>query len=61
MRMRRISWTMMSKKSLNLLRNGANAFECQYALGCSSVEMTLRYYQALTFEDVFKNMKYLRW
>jgi len=40
--------------AISFLRNGANAFECQYSLGHSSLEMTRRYCQALSFEDVFR-------
>jgi len=40
--------------AISFLRNGANTFECQYALGHSSLEMTRRYCQALSFDDVFK-------
>ena len=40
--------------AISFLRNGANTFECQYALGHSSLEMTRRYCQALNFDDVFK-------
>jgi len=40
--------------AISFLRNGANVFECQYALGHSSLEMTRHYCQALGFEDVFK-------
>ena len=36
------------------LRNGANAFETQYALGHSTLQMTQRYCQALDFDDVRK-------
>ena len=40
--------------AISFLRNGANTFECQYALGHSSLEMTRRYCQALNFDVVFK-------
>lgn len=40
--------------AINFIRNGANTFECQYALGHSSLDMTRRCCQALDFEDVFK-------
>ena len=40
--------------AISFLRNGANTFECQYALGHSSLAMTRHYTQALGFEDVFK-------
>jgi len=40
--------------AISFLRNGANTFECQYALGHSSLEMTRRYCQALSFDDVFR-------
>jgi len=40
--------------AISFLRNGANAFECQYALGHSSLEMTRHYTQALSYEDVLK-------
>ena len=35
------------------LRNGANTFEVQYALGHSSLEMTRRYCSNLSFDDVY--------
>jgi len=40
--------------AISFLRNGANTFECQYALGHSSLEMTRRYTQTLNYEDVFR-------
>jgi site-specific recombinase XerD len=40
--------------AINFLRNGANTFEVQYALGHSSLEMTRRYCSSLSFEDVYK-------
>ena len=40
--------------AISFLRNGANAFECQYALGHSTLEMTRCYCQALNFDDVFR-------
>jgi hypothetical protein len=36
------------------LRDGANPFELQIALGHTTLEMTRKYTQALGFEDVFK-------
>ena len=38
----------------SFLRNGANPFELQIALGHTTLEMTRKYTQALGFEDVFK-------
>lgn len=40
--------------AVSFLRNGASTFECQYALGHNSLEMTRRYCQALGFDDVYK-------
>jgi len=40
--------------AINFLRNGANPFELQIALGHTTLEMTRKYTQALGFEDVFK-------
>jgi len=40
--------------AISFLRNGANPFELQIALGHTPLEMTRRYTQALGFEDVFK-------
>jgi site-specific recombinase XerD len=40
--------------AISFLRNGANPFELQIALGHATLEMTRKYTQALGFEDVFK-------
>ena len=40
--------------AISFLRNGANPFELQIALGHSTFGMTRRYTQALGFDDVFK-------
>ena len=40
--------------AISFLRNGANPFELQIALGHTMLEMTRRYTQALGFDDVFK-------
>jgi site-specific recombinase XerD len=40
--------------AINFLRNGANAFEVQYALGHSSLEMTRRYCSSLNWDDVYR-------
>ena len=40
--------------AISFLRNGANPFELQIALGHTTLEMTRKYTQALGFEDVFK-------
>ncbi|MFC1952150.1 tyrosine-type recombinase/integrase [Chloroflexota bacterium] len=40
--------------AISFLRNGANPFELQIALGYTTLEMTRKYTQALGFEDVFK-------
>jgi site-specific recombinase XerD len=39
--------------AITFLRNGANTFEVQYALGHSSLEMTRRYCSSLSFDDVY--------
>jgi len=43
--------------AINFLRNGADTFVCQQALGHESLEMTRRYCQTLGFDDVFKTHK----
>jgi site-specific recombinase XerD len=40
--------------AISFLRNGANPFELQIALGHTTLEMTRKYTQALGFDDVFK-------
>jgi site-specific recombinase XerD len=40
--------------AISFLRNGANPFELEIALGHTTLEMTRKYTQALGFEDVFK-------
>jgi hypothetical protein len=49
-----IGYRVESIYQFSFLRNGANPFELQMALGHSTLEMTRRYTQALGFEDVFK-------
>ena len=40
--------------AISFLRNGANPFELQIALGHTTLEMTRSYTQALGLDDVFK-------
>ena len=40
--------------AISFLRNRANPFELQIALGHTTLEMARRYTQALGFDDVFK-------
>lgn len=40
--------------AISFLRNGVNAFECQYALGHSCLEMNRHYTQALSYKDILK-------
>jgi len=44
--------------AITFLRNGANTFEVQYALGHSSLEMTRRYCSSLSFDDVYNRHQF---